>query len=525
MYSNVSLREDIPTDAIFTSLILEKPTFYEKESVLSDDEEDFNAVVEKKPVVVNTIIKNDVVAAVTVTPPPAADITVKEPVFTVDKVASAATSFKFTPITFESKTPNNNAVTKATTKKLTAKAPVIKAPAAKASATKATATKATAIKAVATKATVTKVSEGTPVVTKAIRPTRSTKVPTSKVTKVSSPVSTTASLAIQDKKPQPTTEQIEKLRLEAERKLERSKRFGTKLDEKDMKEIRAARFGISPVVEDKKKQVVKNVKKTEPAAADKKTTAQDILKKRAERFGIPEKRIVPVKNTVAVKKTPTKADVIKKTNNTRLNTRTTATVTKNQVKQGRVQKMAPKTILNNNNNKKAVTMAVTKNNVLNKKQSNVTTRLSGTTITQNKRNIINNRKVNIVNNKQQDRVITIASPKAAPVQRQMKTFARDIIINANSNIRRPATNTKRPATNNIGNGRTVTVGPSPSVSAPTNNKRRRGRAIEPAHQPRVSEYKRKAWVFKLTYILGQEKTKLINKIKYIVNHKKHKAPI
>lgn len=436
------------------------------------------AVVENKPVAVNPVAEKIVTPPVTEPTSLAAEITaeitaettaeiIAEKSATTTEVAPAS-SFKFTPITFESKTPAKAAVSK---KAATKKSPVAKAPGTKASSIKPPATKSSNIKTPIAKVFGSKVltpkasaskstAKVTPIATKSIRPTRSTRTPLPKAAKASSPVSTTASLAIRDKKPQPTAEEIEKARLEAERKLERSKRFGIKMDEKDMKEIRAARFGITPV---EKKDEVKQVKPA--AAAGKKETAQDILKKRAERFGIPEKKIVPVK------KTPVKSQVNNKTNTAKLNT-----ATKNQVKQGRVQKMAPKTVLIS---KKTVIKTAIKSNILNKNQGNATSRLRGPTVTQNKRAIINHRKVNVTNNnKLQDRVVTIAPIKTAPV-RQMKTSARDIIINANNNIRRPATNAKRPLANDIGNGRTVTVGPT--TNAP--NKRRKGRGVEPPHQP------------------------------------------
>lgn len=397
-----------------------------------------------------------------------------------------ASSFKFTPITFESKTP-----AKVDTPKKAApakKSPASKTPAKKPSpvaASKSSNTKTSVSKASGSKIPAPKPSKSTakvtPTPTKSVRPTRSTRTPlpkatkSTKATKAKSSAATTASLAIQEKKEPLTAEQIEKAKLEAERKLERSKRFGIKLDEKDMKEIRAARFGTiglgsitattstTTTKEDKKKGGKQTT--TATAAAEKKDAAQDILKKRAERFGIPEKKIAPVQ-----KKTPVKANNTKN-NNTKLNT-----VTKNQVKQGRVQKMGPKTVLPT---KKAVLKTITKANVLNKKQTNITNRLTGTSLTQNKRAIINNRTTNAT---PQGRVVTIAPIRSTPV-RQFKTSPRDIIINANKNIRRPTKNT-RPVAKDIGNGRTVTVGATTSTTL--NNKRRRGRGPESSHQPQVS---------------------------------------
>ncbi|KAG2201027.1 hypothetical protein INT47_006571, partial [Mucor saturninus] len=445
--SKLILTEDIQTDAIFSSLILDKPTFYEKESVLSDDEEDLTPVAKKSvspkvkavtPPVTEPVLPSPTTTTTTTTTA-AVEITLQESVTSTE--VAPPSSFKFTPITFESKTVQPEPPKKPTpAKKLTAATPTTKSANTTKSNSKPVVSKAFGSRISAPKSKSTTVN--TPPKS-TIRPTRSTKTPLPKSTKSNkdtttlkakaAPTSTTmASLAVQEKKAPLTAEQIEKARLEAERKLERSKRFGIKLDEKDMKEIRAARFGIIATTN------TEGEKKKEKGKTTKETAAQDILKKRAERFGIPQKKIVP-------------------TNHKKL-----MTVTKNAVKQGRVQKMAPKTEL---------IKAVTKSNILNKKHNNIATRLNAPIVAQNKRIVKRKTDTPI-----QGRVITIAPIRSAPV-RQVKTSARDIIINANNNIRRPTNNTKKPVSKDIGNGRTVTVGTS------NNNKRRRGRGPESSHQP------------------------------------------
>ncbi|KAI7895906.1 uncharacterized protein EV154DRAFT_598859 [Mucor mucedo] len=469
--SKLILTEDIQTDAIFSSLILDKPAFYEKESVLSDDEEDLTPVaVEKKSISVSPKVKAvtppvtepvipspTTTTTTTATTATAVEITLQESVTSTE--VAPASSFKFTPITFESKTVKSEPLKKSTpVKKSTAATPktTTKSANTKPFPTTKSNSKPVVSKAFGSRIPAPKPSKSTTVNTPPksnIRPTRSTKTPLPKSTKSnkdtkSTPTpkakaaptntTTTASLAVQEKKAPLTAEQIEKARLEAERKLERSKRFGIKLDEKDMKEIRAARFGIIATTTNMEGEKKKEKEGKQPT---KETAAQDILKKRAERFGIPEKKIVP-------------------TNHKKL-----MTVTKNAVKQGRVQKMAPKTEL--------IKKAVTKSNILNKKHNNIATRLNAPIMAQNKRTIMKGRKTDTPI---QGRVITIAPIRSAPV-RQVKTSARDIIINANNNIRRPTNNTKKPVSKDIGNGRTVTVGTS------NNNKRRRGRGPESSHQP------------------------------------------
>ncbi|KAI8076915.1 uncharacterized protein BX664DRAFT_362832 [Halteromyces radiatus] len=63
---------------------------------------------------------------------------------------------------------------------------------------------------------------------------------------------------------------------DAERKLERAKRFGVQVNEKTKQELRAARFGIQKPSTQTKKPITKGL---DP----------EVLKKRAERFGLPDK--------------------------------------------------------------------------------------------------------------------------------------------------------------------------------------------------------------------------------------------
>ncbi|KAI8983058.1 hypothetical protein BDB01DRAFT_792235 [Pilobolus umbonatus] len=118
----------------------------------------------------------------------------------------------------------------------------------------------------------------------------------------------TESKAQQLKKAQKEKEQEKtlKLRLEVERRLERSKRFGVKLNEEEMKQLRAVKYGLADTIAEKKdvKKSVKNVKTTHvPVKAVKvnSNTDEDKLKKRAERFGLPvtetPAKATPAKNT------------------------------------------------------------------------------------------------------------------------------------------------------------------------------------------------------------------------------------
>ncbi|KAI8333640.1 hypothetical protein BC941DRAFT_434052 [Chlamydoabsidia padenii] len=76
---------------------------------------------------------------------------------------------------------------------------------------------------------------------------------------------------------------------DAERKLERAKRFGVQVNEKTKQELRAARFGIQKA-------------SGEASPGQKKVVAAkgidpEVLKKRAERFGLPDKKTQSTKST------------------------------------------------------------------------------------------------------------------------------------------------------------------------------------------------------------------------------------
>ncbi|KAL0082586.1 hypothetical protein J3Q64DRAFT_1164332 [Phycomyces blakesleeanus] len=96
--------------------------------------------------------------------------------------------------------------------------------------------------------------------------------------------------------PAPTLSEVEKKILaEAEKKAERAKRFGVQLDEKAKKELRAARFGIPVAVAKTAASPSKSTPKVQtPKVQTGKTVAPkgidpETLKKRAERFGLPQK--------------------------------------------------------------------------------------------------------------------------------------------------------------------------------------------------------------------------------------------
>ncbi|KAI7850691.1 hypothetical protein BDC45DRAFT_608591 [Circinella umbellata] len=72
---------------------------------------------------------------------------------------------------------------------------------------------------------------------------------------------------------------------ELERKIERAKRFNVDLDEKTKQQLRADRFGASAPKKIKNPAPVKQQQQQQPAIDP------EILKKRAERFGIPSKEV------------------------------------------------------------------------------------------------------------------------------------------------------------------------------------------------------------------------------------------
>ncbi|GAA5799742.1 hypothetical protein HPULCUR_005159 [Helicostylum pulchrum] len=430
------IRSDLPSDAIFDDLALEKPIVYQKESVLSDDEDDFLFYEKRAPVKADTPTTVQKSALPSPPPPPS-----PSNVITIDDDKklddNANSSFKFTPITFEAKTASTAKSTTTTTTTIT--------------------TKNTVKKVVKIALPDPKLGEKERQQIRAARfgiaaaPAKKEEPPKKRLKNVKTPATTTktdtaaAVTATTTSKPKPAiSEEILKKRAE---------RFGitpvTKDEDKkkpekpqDILKKRAERFGIAA------EKPSTETKKTETPKDD----FQERLRKRAERFGIPVKTVAPEhkKKPNTPKQTkvnaPTKAAVVgKKKENVKQ--------VFQKVKQGRVQK------------KSAVTMVVTKNNVLNKKQSNINNRLTPGAINQNKRSIINNRKVNVVNNNipqaKNGRVVTIATSPAKPVQAQRRKSGRNILINS--------------ANPTSMNGRTVTVssgikrlrgrgGPSPPVS-------------------------------------------------------------
>lgn len=349
--------------------------------------------------------------------------------------ASSTSSFKFTPITFEPKKPATPAAKGTTTKKVS-------------TTTTKTIVKATVTTSTSTTATSTAAATATAATTKKADLKDKTK-------------------AAQDL--------AERIRLEAERKLERSKRFGIKLDEKEMKEIRAARFGIVNKPAEETPAAKKESKKVNE---NKKESAQTILKKRAERFGIPEKKVVPAKEKKkAGKATPAQQTPAKgKTPAAKKASQNNIT----KVKGGRVQKPVPASTV-----KKVNLNNVTKNNVLNKKQNNVNKKLSETAIAQKKKNIVNNRKENIKNNNMQQRRMVGFDPTPITKQLQLQPAKRQLPA-----AKRNIANQNQPTANIIGNGRTIFIAnknqSTPTPTAKKTNNRKRGRGPESNHYIKVS---------------------------------------
>ncbi|KAI7899676.1 uncharacterized protein BX663DRAFT_554632 [Cokeromyces recurvatus] len=182
----------------------------------------------------------------------------------------------------------------------------------------------------------------------------------------------------------------EKLRLEAERRLERSKRFGVKLTEDEMRKIRAARFGMS--LDDK------NNNKKEKVS----TKNEDKLKKRAERFGVSKEENKQQQN----KKQQDKSLQRKRNQQQKQETKKPFI---RKVKQGRI--LSKKT----NNSEKQHTL----NNKLQRQQLNTSNRtvtihsnLTKPTISSlNKQKPHNGRNIIIRTNPNNDRTVTIASNK------------------------------------------------------------------------------------------------------------------
>ncbi|KAI8380809.1 hypothetical protein BD560DRAFT_487438 [Blakeslea trispora] len=223
------------------------------------------------------------------------------------------------------------------------------------------------------------------------------------------------------KKPEPTKKEkakldevAEKLRLEAERRLERSKRFGVKLDEKEMKQIRAARFGLLAKEEEEQKKNKKNKKPDSP---------EDILKKRAERFGLPlekeakkePKNDIKKENKNVVKQEDKKKEIKKNSVDQKKKIIQKKALNLKKIQKGRINKpSAPSTTTAAIGNK----VTATKAKVLNTKQQNVN-KLAEGTIRQTKKNIINQRKANIpntINKNNNGRTITIQT-KSNPVEK------------------------------------------------------------------------------------------------------------
>ncbi|KAI9467969.1 MAG: hypothetical protein EXX96DRAFT_585551 [Benjaminiella poitrasii] len=225
----------------------------------------------------------------------------------------------------------------------------------------------------------------------------------------------------------------EKLRLEAERRLERSKRFGVKLDEDEMRKIRAARFGIS--LPDKKGNptTTDEKKKSKIPVAVKESNNQDKLKKRAERFGISKEDQNKNKKKPFI----------------------------NKVKQGRV--------LINKNGKKTVDAQPTNKN--NKKKALNITQLPST---KNNKKIVQTTTQSV--SKGNGRTVTIQSSVSKPTisslnkQKSINKNGRNVII--------------RSAPSN--DARTVTI------ASNKNSNRKRGRGVEPP-QPQQKSTKRRRY--------------------------------
>ncbi|CAO3590267.1 unnamed protein product [Absidia cylindrospora] len=96
---------------------------------------------------------------------------------------------------------------------------------------------------------------------------------------------------------QSSTTTKDKATTEAERKLERAKRFGVQVDEKTKQEIRAARFGTNKPSSPTSSSPRQSPAKTSPAV---KGIDPEVLRKRAERFGLPDKTVKSPKTTTTL---------------------------------------------------------------------------------------------------------------------------------------------------------------------------------------------------------------------------------
>ncbi|KAI9484661.1 hypothetical protein BDB00DRAFT_878562 [Zychaea mexicana] len=86
-------------------------------------------------------------------------------------------------------------------------------------------------------------------------------------------------------KQQPVAATNDTAALDLQRKIERAKRFNVDLDEKSKQQLRAQRFGAAAPKQ------VKNPSSPSPSSSSPKGIDPEVLKKRAERFGIPSKEV------------------------------------------------------------------------------------------------------------------------------------------------------------------------------------------------------------------------------------------
>ncbi|KAK4513935.1 Insulin-like growth factor 2 mRNA-binding protein 1 [Mucor velutinosus] len=422
---------DIPTDDIFA---LEKLPLIEKESVLSDDDDDVDLIFEnKRPSKSKTTAASSTSMSAVISPVTSTTLVGAKTAESI--VKQTETAKQTAPIS--STTSNTNTTTTTTT--------------------------------TTAKATVSSSFKFTPITFD--KKLSITSAPVATKPAVTAPLTPKTTPAAAKPAPAPAKtldDKAEKLRLEAERRLERSKRFGVKLDEKEMKEIRAARFGIQPATNATPATATstKASKLTTQATPKSKETSikddgnkkkapvdrqQELLKKRAERFGMS-------KNKEEEKETPAK-----RANNKRRKKATSATSAKESpvktVQNGRVTKpklTTPIVVSKNNSNNKNITVNVTKNTVLNKKQKNVNMLNKEGIISQNKKNIINQRKVNMAN-------INNTNSKTAPIVNN----GRVITIapkNTNTALAPAPSNTLKRKRNEsqtapVSNGRSVVINP------------------------------------------------------------------
>ncbi|KAI8078931.1 uncharacterized protein B0P05DRAFT_587169 [Gilbertella persicaria] len=364
---------DIPQD-IFTPIPIEKPSTTEKESVLSDDEEvDFviNDKAKNKDIMANKDSKET-------TPTPSS---------VPEKSTSTPKQKEITekPFTTTTTTTTTNTNTANTAKTIAS------------TATIATTTSTTTITTITTKNSFkfTPITFDKPTVSSASK-AMAKPTPAEKDKKIQIKVDPNA----------------ERLKKEAERRLERSKRFGLKLDEKEMKEIRAARFGLMKAEKEKEKE-------KKPA------TVEEVLKKRAERFGLPLEEKKKASKKVR-KAADLKKPVLKR------------------IQQGRVAKSTVATAAARNNK-----VTATKSKVLDKKQQNIN-KLAEGAIRQTKKKIIDQRKVNKIPtpstvNKINGRTITI--------QPEPTVGAKVVSVAKSLNTRRVETNPS------VNNGRKIVINP------------------------------------------------------------------